>query len=287
MTSDNADQSEPWSGARVRARVAVMAQEDPELQRFGAAGHGYRLRPPLAEETIRSFESQHAVRLPDSYRSFLKDIADGGAGPAHGLVGLMEEVDQEEALYDLREEDRCAGFLSAPFPHTGEWPGPGKGGDAGYSVEGSLVIAEEGCGMFHRLVITGSNAGQVWLDDPDWGGFTPGPDFRDWYSAWLATEEDPEPTAERRVVDVGSVRSERELHEVLKRELGFPAFYGMNWDAFSDAVTGLVVMPQELAFVGWGELERRVPQGAGALRRQLTRYQEQAMGRRVQVTYGT
>jgi hypothetical protein len=41
--------------------------------------------------------------------------------------------------------------------------------------------------MFHRLVITGSNAGQVWLDDPDWGGLTSGPDFRDWYSAWLAT----------------------------------------------------------------------------------------------------
>ncbi|MEU8760579.1 SMI1/KNR4 family protein [Streptomyces sp. NPDC048659] len=187
MTSDSADRSEPWDGAWVRARAAAMAQEDPECRRFGASAHRYRLRPPLAEATIRLFESLHGVRLPDSYRSFLKEVADGGAGPDYGIVGLVEEVDDEEALYDLREEDRRAGFLSTPFPHTGEWPGPGKKGNADYSVEGSLVIAEAGCGMFHRLVITGSNTGQVWFDDPDWGGLTPGPDFRDWYSAWLAT----------------------------------------------------------------------------------------------------
>ncbi|MER5376913.1 hypothetical protein [Streptomyces sp. NPDC002553] len=96
-------------------------------------------------------------------------------------------MDSEEALYDLREEGRRTGFLSTPFPHTSEWPGPGKGGDAKYSVEGSLVIGECGCGTFHRLVVTGRNAGHVWLDDRDWGGLTPGPDFRDWYSAWLAT----------------------------------------------------------------------------------------------------
>ncbi|MFF3759553.1 SMI1/KNR4 family protein [Streptomyces sp. NPDC002185] len=187
MTRDNADRSGRWDGAWVRARVAAMAQEDPERQRFGASGHGYRLRPPLAEETIQLFELRHGVQLPDSYRSFLKDVADGGAGPDYGLVGLMEEVDDEEALYDLREEDRRAGVLSTPFPHTSEWPGPGKEGNANYSAEGSLVISEAGCGMFHRLVITGSNAGQVWFDDPDWGGLTPGPDFRHWYDAWLAT----------------------------------------------------------------------------------------------------
>ncbi|MGX1548917.1 SMI1/KNR4 family protein [Streptomyces adustus] len=163
-----------------------MAQEDPDRRRFGSAHHGYRLRPPLAEETVRVFERQHGVRLPASYRSFVKDVADGGAGPDYGLLGLTGEVDEDEALYDLREEGRRAGFLSTPFPHTEAWPGPGRQGDADYSVRGSLVIGECGCGTFHRLVVTGRNAGQVWFDDPDWGGLTPGPDFRNWYSAWLA-----------------------------------------------------------------------------------------------------
>lgn len=187
VNSEDADRGALWDGAAVRARVAAMAQADPRRRRFGSSHHGYRLRPPLVEDTIGFFEQQHGVRLPASYRSFLKDVADGGAGPDYGLLGLTEEVDGEEALHDLRAEGRRAGFLATPFPHTGEWRGPGKGGDADYSVEGSLVIGECGCGTVHRLVVTGRNAGHVWLDDPDWGGLTPGPDFRDWYSAWLAT----------------------------------------------------------------------------------------------------
>ncbi|GGV74039.1 hypothetical protein GCM10010228_35520 [Streptomyces massasporeus] len=63
----------------------------------------------------------------------------------------------------------------------------GRGRVGWYSVEGSLVIGECGCGTFHRLVVTGRDAGRVWFDDPDWGGLTRGPDFRDWYLAWLAT----------------------------------------------------------------------------------------------------
>ncbi|WP_277325197.1 hypothetical protein [Streptomyces sp. JH14] len=39
--------------------------------------------------------------------------------------------------------------------------------------------------MFSRLVVTGESAGQVWCDDPDQGGLSPGPAFYDWYTAWL------------------------------------------------------------------------------------------------------
>lgn len=80
------------------------------------------------------------------------------------------------------------------------------------------------------------------------------------------------------VIDVGSVRSERDLHGVLKRDLGFPSFYGMNWDAFWDAVTGLVEMPKRLRFVRWAELELRVPLAATMLRDQLKRYDETVQG---------
>ncbi len=94
-----------------------------------------------------------------------------------------------------------------------------------------------------------------------------------WLPSFQGVPEDLEPDAGRRVVvDVGSVRGECDLHAVLKRDLGFPSFYGMNWDAFWDAITGLVEMPGELRFVHWAELEHRVPQDASALRRQLARY---------------
>ncbi|WP_327071197.1 SMI1/KNR4 family protein [Kitasatospora sp. NBC_01302] len=186
MAHDSTDPTRHWDSASIHARVEAMAQADPARRRFGSDCHGYRLRPPLAEETIRSFERQHGVRLPGSYRAFLKEVADGGAGPDHGVLGLDEQVDEEDALHQLREEDRHAGFLAAPFPHTDAWPGPGREGSAKYSVQGSLVLGEQRCGTFSRLVVTGRNAGQVWTDDPVWGGLTPGPDFRAWYTAWLA-----------------------------------------------------------------------------------------------------
>ncbi|MFF3116033.1 SMI1/KNR4 family protein [Kitasatospora sp. NPDC057904] len=165
--------------SRVRTRLAAMADADPERRRFGSDHHDYRLRPPLAEETIRAFEHRHGVQLPSSYRSFLADVADGGAGPDYGVVGLTEVLDEEDAIHGVREDDLRPGVLAMPF--TGHGPHP---------VAGSLVIAEGGCGMWSRLVVTGPNAGEVWHDDPDWGGLTPGPDFRDWYGAWLAPAED-------------------------------------------------------------------------------------------------
>ncbi|WP_328889958.1 SMI1/KNR4 family protein [Streptomyces sp. NBC_00316] len=162
-----------------------MAEQDPGRRRFAAGHHGYRLRSPLTEQRVQALEREYGVRLPGSYRSFLTDVADGGAGPHYGVLGLTEELDEADAVHGTREESRLAGFLSVPFPHTRAWPGPGRAGSAGYSVQGSLVIAEQGCGMFSRLVVTGESAGQVWCDDPDWGGLSPGPDFYDWYTAWL------------------------------------------------------------------------------------------------------
>ncbi|WP_017581559.1 barstar family protein [Nocardiopsis valliformis] len=70
-------------------------------------------------------------------------------------------------------------------------------------------------------------------------------------------------------VDLGSVSTPWELHRVLKAELGFPGFYGMNWDAFWDAITGLVDLPTTLRFTGWRHLEETCPRDAGIMREML------------------
>ncbi|MET9663204.1 barstar family protein [Streptomyces sp. NPDC006510] len=51
-------------------------------------------------------------------------------------------------------------------------------------------------------------------------------------------------------IDVASVANEDELHRLLQRELGIPDFYGRNWDAFWDAVSGLVLIPEHARFAG-------------------------------------
>lgn len=61
------------------------------------------------------------------------------------------------------------------------------------------------------------------------------------------------------VIDLSHVKSIKELHKVLKQDLCFPEFYGMNWDAFWDAITGLMTMPRRLIIKGWINIEQNFP----------------------------
>ncbi|MET9098347.1 barstar family protein [Streptomyces antibioticus] len=73
-------------------------------------------------------------------------------------------------------------------------------------------------------------------------------------------------------IDVSEVPDERALHLLLMRDLGFPGFYGMNWDAFWDSITGLVWIPDHVRFLGWDQLTAHVPRGAAMLQRALDDY---------------
>ncbi|MBB6671556.1 barstar family protein [Cohnella nanjingensis] len=91
----------------------------------------------------------------------------------------------------------------------------------------------------------------------------------------MAAYEDEEEEGQERLpsvtLSVGGIRSADELHALLKRELDFPDYYGMNWDAFWDAITGLVELPEELVLEGWSRLSQALPNDAKLLRELLER----------------
>ena len=68
------------------------------------------------------------------------------------------------------------------------------------------------------------------------------------------------------ILDLGNINTVQELHLKFKTELGFPDFYGMNWDAFWDAITGLVEMPEELIIHNFESLEEIMPSDAEILK---------------------
>lgn len=70
-------------------------------------------------------------------------------------------------------------------------------------------------------------------------------------------------------IDLKSVSSSRQLHQLLMKKLQFPEFYGCNWNAFWDAITGLVEMPETLRLVGWSELEARLPHDSELMKKCL------------------
>lgn len=68
------------------------------------------------------------------------------------------------------------------------------------------------------------------------------------------------------IIDLGNIGSVQELHLKFKTELGFPDFYGMNWDAFKEAINGLVEMPEELILRNWKSMEALLPTDSELLR---------------------
>lgn len=70
-------------------------------------------------------------------------------------------------------------------------------------------------------------------------------------------------------IDLSAADSSKSLQFLLRESLGFPAWYGCNWDAFWDGITGLVEMPRRLRLRGWREFAARLPEDAHLLRQCL------------------
>jgi RNAse (barnase) inhibitor barstar len=79
-------------------------------------------------------------------------------------------------------------------------------------------------------------------------------------------------------IDVGHFSSSESLQEGLAAVLGFPGWYGRNWDAFRDCVTHSDIsdMPSVLVIRGCEILAERLPRDARLLREIL----EEMMTRR-------
>jgi hypothetical protein len=174
-----------WNPEQLRARLAALAAADPDLRSFGSTRHRYQLGATLSTAEIAAFETEYGIVLPAAYRTFLLEVGDGGAGPYYGLFALADE-----RLPDYEtEERRDSGHLAREFPHVSAWNAveltEHEYNHARWN-EGSLIVAEFGCGAFFRLVVSGPARGEVWFDDraAD-AGITPVGEFAAWYLGWL------------------------------------------------------------------------------------------------------
>ena len=179
--------------ARLQAKLTYLRGCDPAFALHPSRFHRYRPNPKLTEADIRAFEVRHRCILPSAYRDFLAVVGDGGPGPGYGLYTLAE-VDT-----DLSEDTN--GRLEQPFPHQERWNPTHDDAEDRYEfmeyyegprpIAGTIVLDSGECGMCHRLVVTGENAGEIWFDNRANGyGLAPikyrGPrSFLAWYEGWL------------------------------------------------------------------------------------------------------
>ncbi|NDU75807.1 SMI1/KNR4 family protein [Actinomadura sp. DSM 109109] len=144
------------------------------------------LGPPRRLDDIVELEQRFDIRLPETYRNFVLQIGDGGAGPGQGLWSLRRSIRwADRGVYAPR-------YLATPFPFTARVPGEyfdelDVDGHHDDLLTGSMIIAEIGQGAYFRLVVTGATRGRIWRDDVclPGGALSPGLDFADWYTNWL------------------------------------------------------------------------------------------------------
>ena len=70
------------------------------------------------------------------------------------------------------------------------------------------------------------------------------------------------------IIDLREVNTKQEFHKLLSSKLGFPDWYGNNWDAFWDMITDteIVTMPNRLTLLGFKELSEKMPKDAKIFR---------------------
>lgn len=74
------------------------------------------------------------------------------------------------------------------------------------------------------------------------------------------------------IIDLAGSTTKVAIHQDFERQLGFPDFYGANWDAFWDAITGLVEMPDEVLLVNWQGFAKSCPKDMQILRDIISEY---------------
>ena len=155
---------------QLKQNLTQLAILDATFEVFGSESHQYQLQPCLKDTDIQVFETTYNITLPSEYRHFLLEMGNGGAGPGYGLYKIYPVASAAEipptpnqVNYDL---------ISQPFPLTKAWNDLDlltKNHHDEYLnsqfIQGSITLANYGCGIYAMLVITGEQSGKMWVDD--------------------------------------------------------------------------------------------------------------------------
>ena len=178
---------QPAWAKRILKLLEQAKAKDPDLMRFGAYSHKYKLSAPVGEETVQKFEEQEGIRLPEEYRDFLMFVGNGGAGPYYGLYGVEAEKKElhdshGSRLYRVQEEP-----VIYPKMSDEDWERV-AGSEDRHPYVGVLPIGSQGCTLMTGLMLAGPYRGQVVYYDEDFCGppfFVREQGFLKWYERWL------------------------------------------------------------------------------------------------------
>ena len=87
-------------------------------------------------------------------------------------------------------------------------------------------------------------------------------------------------------IDMSQVANNKHLHNLFAEKLQFPKFYGNNWDALWDSITGLVEMPNKLILYNWNQFQAELPKDANTLRELVEDYNAEMNENKIEIKAG-
>ncbi|RZJ48667.1 MAG: SMI1/KNR4 family protein [Flavobacterium sp.] len=187
---------------RIREKLIEAKNTDLDLKIFGADSHKYTVGKTVTLAEISQFEKDFEIELPESYKTFLLHIGNGGvsynsscAGPFYGIYPLGKNTNELfDETYYLK-----ANCILYPKMSDEYWESLTQAideediSDDDYEKElgkifsGILPLGSQGCSYIHGLVLNGEYKGKVVNIDIDRQKpkFTFEATFLDWYERWL------------------------------------------------------------------------------------------------------
>ena len=82
-------------------------------------------------------------------------------------------------------------------------------------------------------------------------------------------------------IDLTQVDTKAAFHHLMKRELHFPDWYGVSWDAFWDAIIAVVEMPDVVVLEHWQTFAQACPRDMQILRQIIDDYHQEKPGKQL------
>jgi RNAse (barnase) inhibitor barstar len=112
----------------------------------------------------------------------------------------------------------------------------------------------------------------------------------EWYRKRILEDVDKELSEllnpELKVIDLGQIVNIKHLHDTFAERLYFPEFYGNNWDAFWDSITGIVEMPKNLTLTNWEKFEDTFKKDSEILKELIVDYNNEQSERKIVIKVG-
>ena len=82
-------------------------------------------------------------------------------------------------------------------------------------------------------------------------------------------------------IDLAHVETKAAFHHLMKRELHFPDWYGVSWDAFWDAIIAVVEMPDCVVLQNWQAFAQACPKDMLILHDIIANYPREKSGKQL------